>query len=491
MPVDANQEWDTSKPAPAPQKVRGGGCRDAIWALLFIADFAAVVVLAIIKGAPALREEFNDGGSGDGSGSGTDDASVVHIFGLPVPGYALKVLCISFLSATLVSALAIRWLQNHAEIAINVVLIMSFAFYGIAGAVAVWRHVYPLAAPLFVFALLGVCFYFAIQKRVRFAAANLSAACAAVREYPATLGFALLSVLVQFLWVITWSLAMFGVVRKTPGDHYGGEVFMLFSLLWGQQVVQYVMFCTVAGTVGSWWFNGTNTRNPTLGALKRALTTSFGSIAFGAALLAIISTMRALANNARRHRSGRGGAAAVVMACLACFAACMLRCLEDLLRFWNRFAFVYVAVYGKSYCAAGKEVSNLFMERGWSSIINTNLVDTTLMVGSLGVGAVAGLLGAGLGYLGNHHAVVAEQLYIPGTASVAMGFFVALCCSAVISAAVTTVFVCFASAPEALSATNPEHFANLLGAWLDIHPKMMLACGYTRERFTVVETRYT
>ena len=53
------------------------------------------------------------------------------------------------------------------------------------------------------------------------------------------------------------------------------------------QVIRNVVHCTTAGTVASWWFIQ-SAPSPTLGALKRSLTTSFGSICLGSLIVAIL-----------------------------------------------------------------------------------------------------------------------------------------------------------------------------------------------------------
>jgi len=481
VPVDQynpNDTWDVTKPAPPPSHVRGGGCRDAFWAALFVAHFVAVIVLAVALGVPSVKEVYN---------AESGDSGTVHFAGLPLPGSFMRTIAISFLVAAVVSALAVRWLEGHADIAINTVLGMAVFMY-IAGGIACMATKFISAgAVLLFFGLIALLVWWKSQARIRFAAANLSAGCAAVQDYPATIGVALGSVLVQFIWVLVWFLAMFGVVHKTQNDHgkghYAAYAYMSFCLIWGQQVCHYLMYVTVSGVTGSWWF-GTGDRTPTLGALRRALSTSFGSIAFGAALLALVQTLRMMANSARRQRGGRGSAA-LVMACLACAASCLLRCTEDFLRFFNKYAFVYVGVYGKSYCGSGKEVADLFRTRGWSTIINDDLVSLTLAIGALAVGAISGGIGFLIHYASTTGSSVTGSDAIAGVAAMCMGFFIAFCCTAVLTAAVTTVFVCFASAPEALKNTHPEHFAQLLGTWLEVHPELMAACGYTYVRFQI------
>lgn len=114
------------------------------------------------------------------------------------------------------------------------------------------------------------------------------------------------------------------------------------------------------------------------------MTTSFGSICFGSLLVAIIQALRALANQAQAE-----GDAGI----LACIAECILACLASLLEYFNKWAFVYVGLYGYSYCEAGKNVITLFQNRGWEAIIADDLVGNTMFLVSVIVGGVTGCVG--------------------------------------------------------------------------------------------------
>ena len=69
-------------------------------------------------------------------------------------------------------------------------------------------------------------------------------------------------------------------------------------------------------------------------------------------MVAIINFLRQLCSVARQSEASQGNIAADV-------ALCVLQCLISLLdwavQFLNRYAFSYIALYGKGYIAAAKE----------------------------------------------------------------------------------------------------------------------------------------
>jgi len=67
-------------------------------------------------------------------------------------------------------------------------------------------------------------------------------------------------------------------------------------------VIKNVVHVTGAGVFASWYFlHGTVgvPPNPTLGSLKRATTTSFGSICFGSLIVAALQTLQAVCRSIR------------------------------------------------------------------------------------------------------------------------------------------------------------------------------------------------
>ena len=60
------------------------------------------------------------------------------------------------------------------------------------------------------------------------------------------------------------------------------------------------------------------------------------------------------------------------------------------MEYFNKWAFVYVGLYGYDYRTAGKNVFNLFKSRGWTSILSHNLVQRCLWLISICIGLITG-----------------------------------------------------------------------------------------------------
>jgi hypothetical protein len=60
------------------------------------------------------------------------------------------------------------------------------------------------------------------------------------------------------------------------------------------------------------------------------------------------------------------------------------------MEYFNKWAFVYVGLYGYDYCTAGKNVFTLFKARGLTSILSHNLVGRCLLLISISIGLITG-----------------------------------------------------------------------------------------------------
>ena len=142
---------------------------------------------------------------------------------------------------------------------------------------------------------------------------------------------------------------------------------------------------SAAGTVGTWWFTPSDANSffssAVTSSFRRAMTYSFGSICLGSLVVAILQILVDYFRRLQRNR-------ACIM--LICIIQCILIFLESLMEYFNKWAFVYVGLYGYDYRTAGKNVFNLFKSRGWTSILSHNLVQRCLWLISICIGLITG-----------------------------------------------------------------------------------------------------
>lgn len=259
-----------------------------------------------------------------------------------------------------------------------------------------------------------------------------------------------------------------------------GYMFLLFlSLYWAQQVFTNVVQASVAGTVGTWWFVPEEASSCCSSAVTssvcRSCTYSFGSICFGSLLVAIIKALRAVAENAKNNDDAN--------AILICIIDCILSCIQGLVEYFNKWAFVYVGIYGYGYLEAGKNVMTLFQQRGWEAIIADNLVDSTLNMVSLLFAGLAGAFGLILEASTDWFDVLdesvknADDFQIAKFVAFFLAFIVGLAVSSivlsVVSSAVDSTIVLFAEAPAEFESNHPLLSSKMRAAYMAIYPDCM------------------
>eukprot|EP00756_Hemistasia_phaeocysticola_P065624 Hpha_TRINITY_DN8680_c0_g1::TRINITY_DN8680_c0_g1_i1::g.168868::m.168868 len=218
-----------------------------------------------------------------------------------------------------------------------------------------------------------------------------------------------------------------------------------FVALWTTQVIACVVHVTACGVAGTWFFYSASglPRNATWKSYLRAMTTSFGSICFGSLIVAILQMIRLVLRMLMRNRN----------AILRCLVMCVLGCLESLMRYFNKWAFVQVAIYGKSYIQAAKATWRMMMDGSiWAGVISDTIVDQALaMVNLLGV-IVA--FSVSFGFTESIFVSVAASLFTLSTCQVVVG---------AVDSCIKTVFVCFAEAGPMLAVVQPELVEGITG----------------------------
>lgn len=137
-------------------------------------------------------------------------------------------------------------------------------------------------------------------------------------------------------------------------------------------------------------------------------------------------------------------------------------------------SYIYIGLYGYSYMEAGHKVMSLFAQRGWTTIINDDLITNTLTLMSLVIGCLTGCVGLAVAAL--HKSWVAEfpekqSLLVPFLSSFLVGILIASILMSVVSSAVDTVMVCFCEAPNELRLNYPDLSNQMVRAWRKTYPQ--------------------
>jgi len=469
-------------------------CRDVFWAILFYAHLVAIGGVTLTYApmvASDMASEYAGGAyrrflsEGDGYGfldwggsSGSEnDGFLQRYLEDDEQDFELEmntiwtILIVSGMAGFLVSSLAMTLMMaipiTMIKIALgfNLVVITAVCFFAIrVGA-------YGVAVMVGIVLLLTVYYTFVVLKRIPFAASTLVTALTAVKCNMGLALFAYNNLVVTFLWALWWStafIATFYVLGDCNAEGYcENEIpkFLVFlflvSFFWTVQVIKNIVHVTVAGTVGTWWFVPGEARSCCSPAVRnsywRSVTTSFGSICFGSLLVAIIQATREIVYSMRTEENGL----------LLCLIDCILGIIERIAEYFNKWAYIYVGLYGYGFIEASVNVLSLFQARGWSSIIADYLVDTVLLMVSICVGILTGIIGALVGSVMQQGGAVMAGAFLVGAT---IGFVLCSSLFGLVSSAVNTVIVCFAEAPSEFHSNHPQLSQQMILAWRDAYP---------------------
>jgi len=481
-PVGMNMQQQGSSASVYESKKQPKGCRDPIFAVLFYVNLGIMLALCIKYGSNPFSEDNNvdENDENDANDAVAKKPSYEGFLYAAAAGGAIAIL---FSACALLLCMAIPGILIKVAIFFNIAMCVCVAVWGFASGNVIGGVI------AIIFLALFCCYAYAVWSRIPFATANLLTGTTAIKSNCGVTLFGYIVVFAAFGWSILWATVMMGVqdsLISCEKDEDGLEVcstpnylfifLLLLSYFFVHQVLKNVVHVTVAGVVGTWWFEpgskgccGTSIA----GSFIRAVTTSFGSICFGSLIVAFIQALRALVDVAKANDD--------IGSVLACCLDCLLGCLESLVEYFNKWAFIYVGLYGYGYCEAGKSVMTLFKDRGWDAIIADDLVGMVLGMLSLVVGLITG--GISIIFLtattwfdeylefyagddtGETNAKI--MLFILG---LVIGLVMCSILMSSIDSAVLAVIVLFAEGPAEFETNYPELSTQMREAYATAHP---------------------
>jgi hypothetical protein len=446
--------------SPAPTNFAGKGetqetrCRDPIFAVLLYANVIAIVAVAFTYGPDAVSSNSSN---------------------VEYEGYVIATV-ISALLSLVFAALGLLVLMAIPETLIKVSLIFVVIMAGVWAALAFLSGSVFAGIMGIIFFAISICYARAVWSRIPFATINLVTACTAIKANWGVVGYAYIFTALAGLWSVAWAVAFVGVYDQTYTcddvtnqctDVNYGYLFLLFvAYFFTHQVLQNSIHVTVAGMVGTWWFEPEDAScccSPSVNnSFLRTITTSFGSICFGSLIVAVIRALQMLANAARANDDGNF---------LVCIAECILSCLASIVEYFNKWAFIYVGLYGYGYMEAGKNVFTLFRNRGWEAVIADDLINNTLFLISVIMGGIMGSIALIISLVsdlfedagGNEKGI-----------AFALGFVIGLVMTSIamstIASAVNAIIVLFAEAPAEFQQNYPDLSNRMRQTWSQIYP---------------------
>lgn len=431
----------------------------AILFILFFLGFAAVSGIAIYGYTKA-----NPGGGISGNNSFALGSSTIVLFAI-------------VLAVAVVFSWAYVWLARMFPKAfiwvtgiLNIVFALGTAIY------MLYNRYWSGGIVFLIFGLfLAFCFYTWIP-RIPFSALMLTTAIDVSKNYGHVYMVSWLGGLVGAAFAAWYAVTLVAVYNRwepsdanpncrtsscSSGTVTGLIVFITFTMYWISEVLKNIIHVTISGVYGSWYFCVNNfPSGATRGALKRAMTYSFGSICFGSLIVAIINFLRHMCSVARSQAAADGDMISYI---LFCILGCLISLLDWAVTMFNRYAFSHIALYGKAYIPAAKDTWSMIKDRGIDALVNDCLIGPVLSFGATFVGYACALLA----YI---YLRIQDPAYNQGggytPVIVAFSFLIGLQIANVfttpISSGIDTIFVAAAWDPEVMIQQHQQLYEDMV-----------------------------
>lgn len=162
--------------------------------------------------------------------------------------------------------------------------------------------------------------------------------------------------------------------------------YFIFATLWCNALIQAIGIFIIASACCMWYYNhGANDEldSPVSRSLKMAFRYHFGSLAFGSFILALVNFLQVLVQAFKKQAQNTGAdqnkCFEYVINCLRCCLACV----ERIVQFINKTAYIQIALRGKNFCMAAKDGFEIVWNNGIRYLIVAGIGQIMMFIGKI------------------------------------------------------------------------------------------------------------
>ncbi|KAK5642484.1 hypothetical protein RI129_008651 [Pyrocoelia pectoralis] len=227
----------------------------------------------------------------------------------------------------------------------------------------------------------------------------------------------------------------------------------IFVTLW---ILQFVIGCqhmVIAGAVSSWYFTRAKTRlqSPLLFGLYNLLRYHLGSVSFGSFIIAVVQLARVILLTLHSYvRTHDGKCVSCIIKC----CQCCLYCLENILKYITRNAYIEITIHGYNFCRAGRQAFQVLATNALRVATINSVGDFILFLGKVLV--VAAIVLIGIELIQKKDGIL--HAWVPLTLSGLFAYFISHCFLSVYEMAIDTIFICFCEDCEANDGLSRPYY---------------------------------
>jgi hypothetical protein len=278
----------------------------------------------------------------------------------------------------------------------TILIVGSFLLWRLA---RVWSHddlhSHPEIVTMYTFSYIGMavtflyfCAMVVMRKRIQLAIGIVKETCKAFATMTGIMIVPIIQAIGMVMFLIPWVIYVFylassGEAVKQTGYSFNQGVqytysyytykfadetryafiYMLFCLFWTAEFIVAIGQLVMALCFSSWYFTREKEKISSLTvlwSLRIALVYHLGTAAFGSLIIAIIQTVRAIILYFQKT-SKKDGIHGKILKYALCILQCFLWCVEKIMKFINKNAYIVTAIYGYSFCKSARKAFFLIL----------------------------------------------------------------------------------------------------------------------------------
>jgi len=251
------------------------------------------------------------------------------------------------------------------------------------------------------------CILIFLRKRINLAVGITKASIHALTDLPMTIFYPILQIAAYIGLVIVIFLVMLFVAsmrsvevnEKTLGTAPTGDLvipytkftyesyvyflfwYILFVFFWSSEYVIALGQITLGISFSRWYFaheKGAGVRRNIFDSMSIALFKHSGTAAFGSLIISIVTFIRAILMYIYKKLK-QPGTKNICLKVMICSCSCCLVCVEKILKFINKNAYIQTAIFGYNFCKAAREAFFLIL-RNAARITSIGLVSQLTVI---------------------------------------------------------------------------------------------------------------
>ncbi|KAI0516284.1 hypothetical protein KFK09_008956 [Dendrobium nobile] len=465
----------SSQPAEEPARQ----WRDVFWLFVFVIHLLAFGFVLFLLGMNRFGEV--DRLKIDRFTNITNAASAAGGGDAPPPELTEKFWPMYGAAGAVGTALAWAWLVlgSRAGLMMKVSVHLLTTYLAVISVLCFWGEHFFWGVAFAVGAVLQFLYVMSVLDRFPFTMLVLQKSVKMVRDLPEVMKVAYAFLFIMLCWMALWSFGVSGIIASSMNDSITWWLLVIFSvsLFWTGAVLCNTVHVIVSGMVFLVLIHGDRSSasmppKPLLKSLRFAVTTSFGSICYGSLFTAAIRTLRW---EIRGIRSKIGS-----NECLLCCVDFLFHLVETLVRFFNKYAYVQIAVNGKGFNHSARDAWELFQSTGIEALVAYDCSGAVLLMGIILGGLVTGTCSGVWTWFRK-----SDEVLMVGSTAILMGMVLVGLAVVVVESAVTSIYICYAEDPSLIQRWDAEFFNQMSEA---LHQRLQYRSA--RARHIIMSSRF-